>query len=183
MSLIHSRLIWNAHAEFSLTPNIYYLIRIHDIFSGVINTIKTKNNCFKPLSTNSEVQCSWFSRLVKMTLKIKTAHISIFKSRFRKVLWQPFIGKLKMVMWNSFDTDCKNEWTIFTRLISLTGPLTLTGIAIVKGQLSDLSNVSTTKQKTTTHRNSVQCNSRSQRCKILKSKHTHPSLFLFCISK
>ena len=27
-----------------------------------------------------------------------------------------------MIMWNWFDTDCKNEWAIFTRLISLTGP-------------------------------------------------------------
>ena len=28
-----------------------------------------------------------------------------------------------MIKWNWFDTDCKNEWAIFTRLISLTGPL------------------------------------------------------------
>ena len=33
-----------------------------------------------------------------------------------------YIGKLKMITWNWFDTDCKNEWGIFTRLISLTGP-------------------------------------------------------------
>ena len=30
-----------------------------------------------------------------------------------------------MITWNWFDTDCKNEWAIFTRLISLTGPLSL----------------------------------------------------------
>ena len=28
-----------------------------------------------------------------------------------------------MITWNGFDTDCKNEGAIFTRLISLTGPL------------------------------------------------------------
>ena len=28
-----------------------------------------------------------------------------------------------MITWNWSDTDCKNEWAIFTRLISLTGPL------------------------------------------------------------
>ena len=28
-----------------------------------------------------------------------------------------------MITWNWFDTDCKNEWAIFTCLISLTGPL------------------------------------------------------------
>ena len=29
-----------------------------------------------------------------------------------------------MITWNWSDTDYKNEWAIFTRLISLTGPLT-----------------------------------------------------------
>ena len=28
-----------------------------------------------------------------------------------------------MTMWNWSDTDCKNEWAIFTHLISLTGSL------------------------------------------------------------
>ena len=28
-----------------------------------------------------------------------------------------------MITWNWFDTHCKNKWAIFTRLISLTGPL------------------------------------------------------------
>ena len=28
-----------------------------------------------------------------------------------------------MITWNRFDTDCKNEWANFTRLISLTGLL------------------------------------------------------------
>ena len=28
-----------------------------------------------------------------------------------------------MITWNRFDTDCKSEWAIFTRLISLTGPI------------------------------------------------------------
>ena len=28
-----------------------------------------------------------------------------------------------MITWNWSDTDCKSEWPIFTRLISLTGPL------------------------------------------------------------
>ena len=32
-----------------------------------------------------------------------------------------------MITWNWSDTDCKNEWAIFTRLISLAGPLTLAG--------------------------------------------------------
>ena len=32
------------------------------------------------------------------------------------------IGKLKIITWNWFDTDCKNEWAIFTRCISFTGP-------------------------------------------------------------
>ena len=36
---------------------------------------------------------------------------------------QNYIGKLQMITWNWSDTDCKNEWAIFTRLISLTGPL------------------------------------------------------------
>ena len=27
-----------------------------------------------------------------------------------------------MITWNWSDTDCKNEWAIFTRFISLTGP-------------------------------------------------------------
>ena len=31
---------------------------MQDIFSGVVNTIKTKNNCLKALGTNSEVHCS-----------------------------------------------------------------------------------------------------------------------------
>ena len=41
------------------------LVWMQNIFSGVVNTIKTKNNCFKALGTNSEVHCSWFSRLVE----------------------------------------------------------------------------------------------------------------------
>ena len=35
---------------------------------------------------------------------------------------QNYIGKLKMLTWNWSDTDCKNEWAISNRLISLTGP-------------------------------------------------------------
>ena len=51
----------HTHAHF-----IYCLIWIHDIFSAVINTIKTtKNWCFQALGTNSAVHCNWFSRLVK----------------------------------------------------------------------------------------------------------------------
>ena len=36
---------------------------------------------------------------------------------------QEYIGKLKMTKLNRFDTDCKNERTIFTRCISFTGHL------------------------------------------------------------
>ena len=42
-----------------------------------------------------------------------------FKKFFDSHLWN-YIGKLKMITWNWFDTYCKNEWAIFTRLISLT---------------------------------------------------------------
>ena len=33
------------------------------------------------------------------------------------------IGKLKMIKWNRFDTDCKNEWAIFSHRISFIGHL------------------------------------------------------------
>ena len=36
---------------------------------------------------------------------------------------ESYIGKLKMVKWNRFDTDCKNEWAIFTPCYNFTGPL------------------------------------------------------------
>ena len=45
---------------------------------------KAKNNCFKALGTSSEV--ADFQGWSKMTLKIKTAHISNFRSRFQKIL-------------------------------------------------------------------------------------------------
>ena len=34
-----------------------------------------------------------------------------------------YIGKLKMIKWNRFDTDCKNERDVFIRCISFTCPL------------------------------------------------------------
>ena len=47
-----------------------------------------------------------FQGLPKMTLKIKTAHISIFRSDSH--LYK-YIDQLKIVTWNLFDTDCENE--------------------------------------------------------------------------
>ena len=37
-----------------------------------------------------------------------------------------YLDKLKMGRWNSLDITCKNEWAIFTRWISFTGPLYFT---------------------------------------------------------
>ena len=51
-------LILKVHADFSFTSKIYCLIRIQDMLSAVINTIKTKNNCFKALGMNSAIHCS-----------------------------------------------------------------------------------------------------------------------------
>ena len=60
-----------------------------------------------------------------MILKIKTTYFSINRRGFRKFFkshTQNYIGKqLKMIKWNRFDTDCKNEWAIFNRWISFSG--------------------------------------------------------------
>ena len=60
-----------------------------------------------------------------MALKIKTAYFSTFRSGFRKIRWQPY-AELHGLKRNGFDIDCKNEWAIFTRWISFTGPLLCT---------------------------------------------------------
>ena len=75
------------HAEFSFTPNIYCLISIHDIFSAVMYTIKTKNKRFKKLRVPIQrYTATEFQGWSKMTLKIKTAYFSIFRSGFREIL-------------------------------------------------------------------------------------------------
>ena len=35
---------------------------------------------------------------------------------------QNYVGRLKVIKWNRFDTDCKNERAIFARWMTLTGP-------------------------------------------------------------
>ena len=45
-------------AEFSFTPHIYCLIRIQDICSAVINTIRANKKSLKALDTNSAVHCN-----------------------------------------------------------------------------------------------------------------------------
>ena len=107
--------------------NIYCLIWIQDIFSAVINTIKTKN-LLKLWIRIQQYTATDFQGWSKMTLKIKTAYFSTFRSGIRKIIWQPYynyIGKLRMIKWNRFDTDNKNESAIFTRWISFTGSLWL----------------------------------------------------------
>ena len=37
---------------------LFKRVKIQDILSAVINTIKRKSNCFKALGTNSMVHCS-----------------------------------------------------------------------------------------------------------------------------
>ena len=48
--------IRDAFRDFEIT--LHCLIYIHDIFSAVINTLKTKNKPFKALGKKSEVHCS-----------------------------------------------------------------------------------------------------------------------------
>ena len=57
--------------------------------------------------------------------KIKMAYFSVFRMGFEQFFdshMYNYIGKLKMIKWNRFDTDCKNKRAIFTRCISFTGP-------------------------------------------------------------
>ena len=65
---------------------------LQDIFSGDINTIETKNNCFKALSVPIQQYTAVdFQGWLKMTLTVKMAFISIFRRGFWKILWQPFV--------------------------------------------------------------------------------------------
>ena len=66
-----------------------------------MNTIKTTNNCFKALGTNSEVVD--FQGWSKMTLKIKwpiSPFLDVgFEKFFDSHLWN-YTGELKMITWN-----------------------------------------------------------------------------------
>ena len=72
------------HAEFSLTLNIYCLILIQDIFSGVINT-KQKIIALKLWERIQRYTTVDFQDWSSMTLTINMAYISIFRSRFQNV--------------------------------------------------------------------------------------------------
>ena len=73
----HPPKIWNVH---------------QDIFSAFINTIKTKNKSLKALDTNSVAHIATeFQGCSEMNLKNKTAYFSIFTSRLRNILLEPYI--------------------------------------------------------------------------------------------
>ena len=73
-----------------------------------------------------------------MTLKIKTAYLSIFRSVFQKILWQPYVElhRLSLKWWSGTDLTqtVKNEWATFTRGISFTGPLLIEIIRVSSSQ-------------------------------------------------
>ena len=79
---VHSFVPSNMHAEFSFTRNIYCLIRIQDIFSAVIDIIKTKINLLKLWILIQQYTATDFQGWSEMTLKIKSAYFCIFRNGF-----------------------------------------------------------------------------------------------------
>ena len=61
---------------------------MQNIFSAVINPIKAKVNILKLQIRIQQYTVVYFHGWTKMTLKIKTAYVSIVGSEFRKILWQ-----------------------------------------------------------------------------------------------
>ena len=85
--------------------------------------------CWISNSVTLNLSVLWMTNLRKVWDENCRALIQtriIFGSGFRKIFfgshtWN-YIGKLKIIKWNRFDTGCKNEWVILTHCISSTDP-------------------------------------------------------------
>ena len=78
-----------------------------------------------------QFKVTWNDSISKDRLKRPVSpFLEVVYEKFFDSHLKNYIGKLKMITWNRFDTDCKNEWAIFTRLISLTGPLAVLILSI-----------------------------------------------------
>ena len=62
-----------------------------NIFSAAIKTIETKINLSKVWMRTQQYTTTDFQGWSKMTLTIKTAYFSIFRSGFRKIILQPYV--------------------------------------------------------------------------------------------
>ena len=83
------------------------------------------------MDTNSAVHCNWVSSLLKNNSQNIKWSISPFLEVGLEKLFDShmknYIGKLKTINTNRFDTHCRNEWVILTCWISFTSRLEGTG--------------------------------------------------------